>query len=164
MKTSCAQYLPAHQTDYTLRGYGPAYARRTHCLPAIDLSMNLNQVTLPSRDLAVSIPFYEQLGLILIVRALPHYARFECPDGDSTFSLHQVDTFTAGAGTAIYFECEDLDERVATLQKRGITFHLPPTDQSWRWREARLLDPDGHELILFHAGADRKYPPWRIVP
>lgn len=48
--------------------------------------MNLNQVTVPSLDLAKSISFYKRLGLKLIVEALPHYARFVCPDGDSTFS------------------------------------------------------------------------------
>ncbi|HKK74923.1 MAG TPA: hypothetical protein VJ953_07625 [Saprospiraceae bacterium] len=30
-----------------------------------------------------SIPFYEKLGLQLIVDALPHYARFVCSDGES---------------------------------------------------------------------------------
>jgi len=43
--------------------------------------MNLNQITVPSLDLTKSIPFYEKIGLKLIVKALPHYARFECPDG-----------------------------------------------------------------------------------
>ena len=52
--------------------------------------MNLNQITVPSLDLTKSIPFYKELGLNLIVKALPNYARFECPDGNSTFSLHQL--------------------------------------------------------------------------
>ena len=60
--------------------------------------MNLNQVTVPSRDLSISIPFYEALGLYLIVHSGPHYARFECPDGHSTFSLHQVDKLPTGMG------------------------------------------------------------------
>lgn len=50
--------------------------------------MNLNQITIPSLDLEQSIPFYETLGLQLIVKALPHYARFECSNGDATFSIH----------------------------------------------------------------------------
>ncbi|MEM7380928.1 MAG: VOC family protein, partial [Bacteroidota bacterium] len=37
-----------------------------------------------------------------------------------------------------------------------------PRDQSWLWREARLKDPDGNTLILYHAGENRKNPPWRI--
>ncbi|MGB0788863.1 MAG: VOC family protein, partial [Marinirhabdus sp.] len=41
--------------------------------------MNLNQISAPSADLKKSIPFYEKLGLKLIVKSLPHYARFECP-------------------------------------------------------------------------------------
>lgn len=49
--------------------------------------MNLNQVTIPSLDLSKSVPFYQQLGLKLIVESQPHYARFECPDGNSTFSI-----------------------------------------------------------------------------
>lgn len=126
------------------------------------LNMNLNQVTLPSLNLEKSLPFYELLGLQLIVRALPHYARFECPEGDSTFSLHLVETLPTGEGTAIYFECEDLDDQFERLQKQGVTFDLPPTDQAWRWREARLRDPDGNLIILFWAGEDRKNPPWRV--
>ena len=50
--------------------------------------MNLNQITVPSLDLSKSIPFYEKLGLTLIVKSMPHYARFVCPDGNATFSLH----------------------------------------------------------------------------
>ena len=39
-----------------------------------------------------------------------------------------------------------------------------PMDMSWLWREARLADPDGHRLCLFHAGENRKHPPWRLPP
>jgi hypothetical protein len=41
-------------------------------------------------------------------------------------------------------------------------FDTPPADQRWLWREARLRDPDGHELCLFHAGDNRLNPPWRL--
>ena len=52
--------------------------------------MQLNQVTVPAIDVEKSIGFYQGLGLRLIVSALPRYARFECQDGGSTFSLHQA--------------------------------------------------------------------------
>ena len=52
--------------------------------------MNLNQVTVPSTDMRRSIDFYRRLGLVLIVEDLPSYARFECPEGDATFSVHQT--------------------------------------------------------------------------
>ena len=124
--------------------------------------MNLNQITIPSIDLTKSIPFYEKLGLKLIVKSLPHYARFECPDGESTFSIHQTKSLSTDAGIFVYFECEDLDDHVKVLLASGIEFEEKPSDKGWLWREARLKDPDGNQLILYYAGSNRKYPPWRI--
>ena len=124
--------------------------------------MNLNQITVPSLDLTKSIPFYEKLGLKLIVKSLPHYARFECPNGNSTFSIHQTDKLPEGDGIYIYFECENLDEQVDKIKGKGIEFDQEPTDQSWLWREARLKDVDGNQLILFYGGENRLNPPWRI--
>lgn len=124
--------------------------------------MNLNQITVPSRDLAVSVPFYQTLGLELIVLSLPHYARFVCPVGTSTFSLHQAVELLSGKGIWVYFELEDLDEKVELLHTKGIVFEELPNDKPWLWREARLKDPDGNQLILYHAGENRISPPWRI--
>ena len=124
--------------------------------------MNLNQVTIPSVDLERSIEFYQNLGLNLIVKALPHYARFEVPDGDATFSLHLVDQLPQGEGITIYFESDRLDTWVDELQTKGIEFDELPEDRPWLWREARLWDPDGNNLVLYFAGKNRKNPPWRI--
>ena len=124
--------------------------------------MNLNQITIPSLDLTKAIRFYETLGLKVIVKALPHYARFECPDGNSTFSIHLVDRLPSGDGIYIYFECTNLDEHVADLREKGVQFEHDPVDQSWLWREARLKDLDGNQLILFKAGKNRLNPPWRV--
>lgn len=126
--------------------------------------MNLNQVTVPSGDLSVSIPFYQELGLKLIVHTHERYARFECPNGEATFSLHLVDEMASGSGTVVYFECDDLDARVDQLVRQGVQFDLMPTDQRWLWREAHLKDPFGNALILFHGGENRKNPPWRLNP
>ena len=124
--------------------------------------MNLNQVTIPSLDLTKSIPFYEKLGLKLIVKALPHYARFECPVGEATFSLHQVAQLPQGEGVSVYFELDNLDEFVAELVDKEIEFEELPNDKNWLWREARLKDIDNNQLILFHAGVNRKDPPWKL--
>jgi len=48
--------------------------------------MNLNQITLPVTDMDTATEFYRRLGIIQIVDT-PHYPRFECPEGDATFSL-----------------------------------------------------------------------------
>ena len=124
--------------------------------------MRLNQVTVPALDLERSIAFYQTLGLKLIVKS-EHYARFEVGDGTDTFSLHLAnDASGAANGPHVYFECDDLDTRVAALKEKGVAFDLGPVDQTWLWREAWLTDPAGVKLCLYHAGENRRFPPWRL--
>jgi catechol 2,3-dioxygenase-like lactoylglutathione lyase family enzyme len=125
--------------------------------------MDLNQVTLPVSDLQRSIAFYKTLGLRQIVDS-PHYARFECPDGDATFPLHVSEGPVTPSSALIYFETQQLDAVFAELSADGLCFDSPPTDESWGWREVRFRDPDEHPLCLFQAGEYRKNPPWRIAP
>jgi catechol 2,3-dioxygenase-like lactoylglutathione lyase family enzyme len=124
--------------------------------------MNLNQITISVKDVEKSIEFYQKLGLKLIVKALPHYARFVCPVGDATFSLHQDDKAEENRGTWIYFEIEKLDEKVEELIKKGFEFDEMPNDKTWLWREAHLRDLDQNKIILYFAGENRLNPPWRI--
>jgi catechol 2,3-dioxygenase-like lactoylglutathione lyase family enzyme len=124
--------------------------------------MNLNQVTVPVSNVERSIDFYEKLGLKLIVKHLPHYARFECPEGDATFSLHQVQGTLKESSIWLYFEVQNLDDYVQALLKEGIEFEELPNDKSWLWRESRLKDLDNNQIILYFAGDNRKYPPWRL--
>jgi catechol 2,3-dioxygenase-like lactoylglutathione lyase family enzyme len=124
--------------------------------------MDLNQITVPATDVAASVAFYRLLGLRLIVDSVPRYARFECPDGNSTLSVEHVDEKPTGHGIVIYFECAELDLEVESLKSKGITFESDPTDQSWLWREARLRDPANNAICLFRAGENRKNPPWRV--
>ena len=125
------------------------------------MGMNLNQVTLPAKDVSRSAEFYRLLGFTQIVSNLPTYARFECPDGDATFSLHQVESPLVSE-TIIYFECDNLDEMYEKLLALGIVFDQAPADQTWLWREAYLRDPAGNVLCLYHAGSNRRFPPWRM--
>ncbi|HNH10119.1 MAG TPA: VOC family protein, partial [Leptospiraceae bacterium] len=124
--------------------------------------MNLNQVTVPSADVARSIRFYQKLGLKLIVKNLPDYARFECTEGDSTFSVHKAEKLPEGEGTIVYFETQDLERLTEKLILDGIVFETGPALQDWLWKEASLKDPDGNRIILFTAGENRKNPPWRL--
>ena len=125
--------------------------------------MNLNQVTLPVTDFERSVAFYRDMGFTLIVHSPPRYARFECPEGDSTFSLHSVAGPASSAGVVVYFECSDLESRVQQLLADGFEFTQLPVDEPWLWREARLVDPSGNAICLFRAGDNRKHPPWRVV-
>ena len=121
--------------------------------------MNLNQVTLDVTDVARAEAFYIRLGLIPIV-STDHYARFMCPGGAS-LSVHRVDVVTLGQG-GVYFECVDLDVRVAQLKASGVVFDHDPVDQRWLWREAWLRDPDGNRLCFYFAGENRLNPPWKV--
>ncbi|WP_142783461.1 VOC family protein [Changchengzhania lutea] len=124
--------------------------------------MNLNQITISSLDVEKAAAFYKILGLRLIVDSAPKYVRFECPDGDATFSIHQVKELPKGNRITIYFEDDNLDEWVSQLLEKGIIFLQLPINMDWLWREAHLQDPDGNHIILFHAGKNRKNPPWQI--
>ncbi len=124
--------------------------------------MNLNQITVPVIDVERAIKFYEQLGLLLIVKSLPHYARFQCPEGDATFSLHQTNTLPIGDGTWIYFEVKNLDDYVQLLISKGFIFEELPNDKPWLWKEARLKDADNNQIVLYFAGTNRTNPPWKI--
>ena len=124
--------------------------------------MNLNQVTIYSARPIETAEFFTKLGLILIVDSLPRYARFECPDGDSTLSINIADERPASNDVVLYFECDDLDGEVARLKSLGLDFDEDPTDRDWLWRQAYLRDPNGNRICLFHAGENRKNPPWRV--
>ena len=122
--------------------------------------MNLNQITLPVSDMNEATEFYKILGFTQIVDT-QHYARFECPTGDSSFSLSLCqDSYINGA--IIYFEHEELDEWVKQLKAKGIVFNQDPLDQRYLWREAVLHDPSGNKIKLYWAGENRLNPPWRV--
>ena len=122
--------------------------------------MNLNQVTLPVRDMPVAVAFYLRLGFLQIVDT-PHYARFACPLGEATFSL-ALEEGEYCNGAVIYFEIEALEEKVEALQAKGIEFAQLPQEMRYLWREAVLYDPSGNKIKLYWAGENRLYPPWRV--
>lgn len=121
---------------------------------------SLNHVTVGCRDYAASVDFYKVLGLALIVDSPSNgYARFEAPNG-VTFSIYQRDDIATS--TILYFESKRLDAWVSELASQGFGFEQLPQDESWGWREARLLDPAGNMVCLYKAGENRRYPAWRI--
>jgi catechol 2,3-dioxygenase-like lactoylglutathione lyase family enzyme len=121
--------------------------------------MNLNQITLPVKNMSQATKFYRKLGFTQIVDT-PHYARFEC-SGGSSFSL-SLNNNQYLNGAIVYFEDEHLDDWVRSLKKRGFTFDQEPRDQQYLWREAVLHDPSGNTIKLYWAGENRLNPPWRV--
>jgi catechol 2,3-dioxygenase-like lactoylglutathione lyase family enzyme len=125
--------------------------------------MRFNHVTLIVSDFERAKAFYRALGLIQIVDAPPRYARFRFPDGDATLSVEVTGAAIPAHSVAqLFFECSALDETVAALKAQGFVFTQDPTDMPYLWREARLLDPDGHDIRLYYAGVNRLDPPWKL--
>lgn len=121
---------------------------------------SLNHVTVGCRTYAASVNFYQALGLSLIVDSPSNgYARFEAPNG-VTLSIYQRDDIATS--TIIYFESKRLDAWVTELVSQGYAFEQLPQDESWGWREARLLDPSGNIVCLYKAGENRRYPAWQL--
>lgn len=129
--------------------------------------MRFNHVTLLVSDLERSKAFYRTLGLTQIVDVPPRYARFVFPGGDATLSVEVMEDQPAPVtGSAqLFFQCEEVDAKVAELKAKGLTFYQDPADMFYLWREARLRDPDGHDVRLYaDATGARLNPPWKIKP
>lgn len=122
--------------------------------------MDLNQITVPCTDYDASVSFYKKLGLTQIVDSPPRYARFETDTG-TTLSIHADDN-QASPGVVVYFEVDDVDSKVEQLRGAGLQIDTDPEDQRYLWREAYLSDPAGNRICIFHAGENRRFPPWRI--
>jgi catechol 2,3-dioxygenase-like lactoylglutathione lyase family enzyme len=124
--------------------------------------LRLNHVTLGVSEVEASARFYVRLGLEQIVADYPTYARLLAPRGGTTLSLHRREGPTTEPTSSIHFEVDDVDLQTRRLEQAGFEFILQPTDQPYLWREAVLLDPDGHRLFIYHAGENRLDPPWRL--
>ncbi len=138
-------------------GLGAGHGPMGHQNVRLDLGpdLRLNQFVLPHSDYGATRDFYRALGLTLIVDAPENsYARFEAPGG-ATLSIH-------GDDAGVNFECDDLDAQLAKARAAGIAFE-GPVDQPWLWREAWTRDPSGNRVLLYQAGENRRYPPWRVA-
>ena len=124
--------------------------------------MRFNHATLIVTDLYASKAFYETLGLTAIVLAEPRYARFTLPEGDETLSIEVTGEAASESRVQVYLECSDVDQVCNELKAKGVSFEQEPLDMDYLWREARIRDPDGHQIRLYHAGNNRLNPPWRI--
>lgn len=122
--------------------------------------MELNQVTLPVKNMEDAVQFYLTLGFTQIVDT-PHYARFACPDGNSTFSL-SLESGEFENRSVIYFEHEELEKLCKKLAQKGIVFEQEPTEQRYLWKEAIINDPSGNKIKLYWAGENRLSPPWKV--
>jgi hydroxymethylpyrimidine/phosphomethylpyrimidine kinase len=151
--------MALHEAPGLGHGHGPLGQQNVRM--DTGLGLRLNQVTVTGKDYAKMVDFYRKLGLKQIVDSPENqYARFDV--GGTTFSIQCDPEAEIGETVAVYFECDDLDERVERLARQGIPFEHGPRNQPWMWREARLRDPSGNTVFFYRAGEARRFPPWRM--
>jgi len=152
--------MALHEAPGLGHGHGPLGHQKVRL--DTGLGLRLNQVTVTGKDYAKMVDFYRRLGLKQIVDSPDNqYARFEA--GAATFSMQCDPEAEISETVAVYFECDDLDDRVERLARSGIPFEHGPRNQPWDWREARLRDPSGNTIFLYRAGESRRFPPWRLA-
>jgi len=60
---------------------------------------------------------------------------------------------------AIYFEVDDVPHY---LQDKNIKSVKEAELMSYLWVEADIIDPSGNRIRIYHAGENRRFPPWRV--
>jgi uncharacterized glyoxalase superfamily protein PhnB len=80
-----------------------------------------------------------QIGplMLMLSEAFPEYGLL-APDDD-----HML-------GASIHLHVDDCDAWVARAVAAGATLEMPPTDQFYGERSARLRDPFGHQWLIGH--------------
>jgi len=125
--------------------------------------LEFNHAMVYTRDVARALGFYrDQMGFVVIGTfehgGRPVYARLKSSAGKATIALHQFDptmTPSASADIRLYFETPQLHTLCKQLAARGVPFKQLPKKMPWGWTHAYLDDPDGHEVSLYWAGAQR---------
>jgi lactoylglutathione lyase len=86
---------------------------------------------------------------------------FHGPDGEPAYIGLDIGASHLGIGLAtdgivdgrpramsLWVYADDCDAAVERLRAAGVTVTEEPTDQPWGERVARVLDPDGNEVII----------------
>jgi lactoylglutathione lyase len=92
---------------------------------------------------------------------------FPGPDGEPAYVGLDIGSSNMGIGLAtdgavgsaaramsLWLYADDCDATVERLRAAGTTVTEEPTDQPWGERVARVLDPDGNEVIIGQRAAD----------
>jgi hypothetical protein len=85
--------------------------------------------------------------LTLIVEELPHYARFECPDGDATLSVER----RAGSTTENRLPCTS-NAPISIKRSRSYS------STAWRWRRSEGSALAVTRSVLERSGRERELP------
>lgn len=110
--------------------------------------IKLDHLTIPVRDRETSRDWYvTTLGLRLEFEVPARNASALIDDGGFTIFVEQRDA-PPTAGTALYFQVDDVDALHAQLVARGVALAHPPQKVFWGYVPV-LVDPDGYRIRLW---------------
>lgn len=102
--------------------------------------------TVHVKNLDASIRFYEDIVGIQVVRRFPGGNDLEIAflsDGETKLELIGGAGGFSGSGIAIGFTVDNLDEKLAFVQQKGVTIHSGPFSPNPATRFFYVQDPDG---------------------
>jgi lactoylglutathione lyase len=110
---------------------------------------------LATRDLARALGFYQGLLGATVTYEFPG------PDGTPVYVGLQAGSSALGIGLdsdarhgdpprpmSLWVYVDDCDATIQRLRAGGVRITQEPTDEPWGERVARVLDPDGNEVII----------------
>lgn len=123
--------------------------------------MNLKSAagaTLYVKNLAKSIKFYEDLGLVAKKNESNHFTLYlnwywldlvEIRNEDKPEFLKEAKAENKGAGIYLYFSADSVDDSYEELVAKGYKPSSEPKDWPWGNREFVIRDPDGYKIVIF---------------
>ena len=107
---------------------------------------SISAVTLPTRDMAASVHFYQALGLDLLHGGDDAaFTSFRAGSGYLNLAASEARGPERWPGRVI-FHVADVDALYRQAVAQGFEPGTAPRDAEWGERYFHILDPDGHEL------------------
>lgn len=109
---------------------------------------------LATRDISGSLGFYRDLlgGSVTYqfpAEGEPGYVALQLGSSHLGIGLNaEIEHAEGPRSVSLWFYADDCDATVETLRAGGVTVVEEPADQPWGERMARVLDPDGNEVVL----------------
>ena len=110
--------------------------------------IKFDHLTIPVRDHARSRDWYVATLGLKVEFEVPARNATALQDGHGFTIFVEQSTGPIGAGTALYFSVDDVDDAHARMTARGIAFAHPPQKTYWGYG-AELTDPDGYLVRLW---------------
>jgi predicted enzyme related to lactoylglutathione lyase len=113
-------------------------------------------VSLQARDFERAVAFYKDvLGLPMTFRHESYWAEFQAPGLAIGIEAAADDAVVGGGTIALCFEVRRIENVVAGLRTRGISF-VGPVRETFHGKEAYFADSEGNPLLLHESASEAR--------